>query len=171
MHGCLPGCGQSRGAHLQAIRRGRATGCSEQARAACCSEQEGDGEAHQGQPCQAGGGKNRDGLNHRQHQHGQNLEQFLRPAIIPAYCRCNASQRRRPAGRCLAHDSDRRGPAADPSPAVAMDRSGRALRSVPEEQQRAASRVLEEQVVFVDAPAPHLSQGLAVAPFKGHHLR
>ena len=56
-----------------------------------CSEQEGDGEAHQGQSGQTGGSKNREGLDQRQLQHGQNLEQSLRTAIIPACYRCNPS--------------------------------------------------------------------------------
>lgn len=34
-----------------------------------CSKEEGDAEAHQGQPCQTGGGEKRKGLNHRQLQH------------------------------------------------------------------------------------------------------
>jgi len=34
-----------------------------------CSEQVGDGEAQQGQPCQTGGREKRKGLNHRQLQY------------------------------------------------------------------------------------------------------
>ncbi len=62
-----------------------------------CSEQEGDGEAHQGQPCQTGGSENRKGLDHRQLQHSQNLKQFLRLATIPVWSRCNPSRQRRQA--------------------------------------------------------------------------
>ena len=61
------------------------------------SEQEGDGEAHQGQSGQTGGGKNREGLDQRLLQHGQNLEQSLRTAIIPACYRCNPSWQGGPA--------------------------------------------------------------------------
>lgn len=61
-----------------------ATGRVQRLRTSACSEQEGDGEAHQGQPCQTGGSENRKGLDHRQLQHGQNLKQSLRPASIPA---------------------------------------------------------------------------------------
>jgi len=49
-----------------------------------CSEQVGDGEAQQGQPCQTGGREKRKGLNHRQLQYRQILKQSLRPASIPA---------------------------------------------------------------------------------------
>jgi len=61
------------------------------------SEQQGDGEAHQGQPSQTGGGQNRYGLGHGQIQQGQNLEQSLRSAIIPAWNRSNPSWQRGPA--------------------------------------------------------------------------
>jgi len=56
-----------------------------------CSEQEGDGKTHQGQSGQTGGGKNREGLDQRQLQHDQNLEQSLKAAIILACLRCNRS--------------------------------------------------------------------------------
>ena len=72
------------------------------ARTTGCSEQEGDREAHQGQPSQTRGGKNRDGLDHRQLQQGQNLEQFLRPTIIPGCCRCNPLRQRKLGECCLA---------------------------------------------------------------------
>ena len=60
-----------------------------------CSGEEGDREAHQGQPCQTGGCKNRKGLVHRQLLHGQNLKQFLRHASVPAWGRCNPLRQRR----------------------------------------------------------------------------
>ena len=60
-----------------------------------CSEQEGDGEAHQGEPSQTGGSKNGEGLDQRQLQDRQNLEQSLRTTIIPASYRCNPSWQRR----------------------------------------------------------------------------
>lgn len=64
-------------------------------RTAGCSGEEGDREAHQGQPCQTGGCKNRKRLDHRQLQHGQNLKQSLRPASVPAWYRCNSLMQRR----------------------------------------------------------------------------
>jgi len=98
--GCNQGCGfQSAPRRHGRMQLLRTTGCS---------EQEGDGEAHQGQSGQTGGGKNREGLDQRQLQHRQNLEQSLRTAIIPACYRCNRSWQGRSGERQL---SVRRGPA------------------------------------------------------------
>lgn len=60
-----------------------------------CSGEEGDREAHQGQPCQTGGCKNRKGLVHRQLLHGQNLKQFLRNASVQAWDHCKPLWQRR----------------------------------------------------------------------------
>ena len=84
-------------------------------RTAGCSGEEGDREAHQGQPCQTGGCKNRKRLDHQQLQHGRNLKQSLRPASIPVGYRCNSLMQRE-----LARDSWPAPPRLSPIDAAPM---------------------------------------------------